>query len=83
MGGSDDPGAIGPKHWERAAEDWEMSAARILEIVRESARALAAAIAELPAEASRLGVPKRSALLIRDLIKKQVRRSESALRGEG
>jgi serine/threonine-protein kinase HipA len=83
IGGASDPGAIGSRHWRRAAEEWEVSPGFLLEIVRETGAALKAALAGLPDRAMELRVLRGTAQVVGEIVRKLVRRSESLLRGKG
>ncbi|MBI5542943.1 MAG: type II toxin-antitoxin system HipA family toxin [Deltaproteobacteria bacterium] len=80
VGGMSDPGQIGGKHWKRAAQEWEVSPAYVLETVRRTNAALKKALVDLPARALEAGIPETIVRSIVGIVRKVSRRSETLLR---
>lgn len=80
VGGVSDPGQIGAKQWRRAAQEWEVSPAHVLEAVRRAGAALKDALADLPGPALEAGVSPACVRSVSGIVSKLGRRAEALLR---
>jgi len=80
VGGTSDPGALGPRQWRAAAKDWTVSPRFLLEIVRETGAALKAGLTELRRGPKALVVPASALKTVGKVVRKLVRLSEALLR---
>jgi serine/threonine-protein kinase HipA len=79
-GGTFDPGALGANQWARAARDWEIAPAFVLNLVRQTAAALKGALAQLPVLGAEAGLSKPAVETVAAIVRKGIRRSEQLLR---
>jgi serine/threonine-protein kinase HipA len=80
VGGTSDPGALGANQWARAARDWEIAPAFVLNLVRQTATALKGALARLPVLGADAGLSKPAVETVAAIVRKGIRRSEHLLR---
>lgn len=80
VGGTFDPGALGANQWARAARDWEIAPAFVLNLVRQTATALKGALAQLPVLGADAGLSKPAVETVAAIVRKGIRRSEQLLR---
>ncbi len=79
IGGSDDPGDIGLKHWHRAAREWGLSPSLLESVVDEVVRGLKSELAGLEEIARSLGLESNQARTLQTAILKLVRHTERLL----